>query len=29
VLLDLLKHDPQTSHVPIHVISGADKLDRR
>ncbi|HEX8527151.1 response regulator, partial [Allosphingosinicella sp.] len=26
VLLDLLKHDPDTSHVPIHVISGADKL---
>jgi HAMP domain-containing protein/signal transduction histidine kinase/CheY-like chemotaxis protein len=26
VLLDLLKHDPQTSHVPIHVISGADKI---
>jgi HAMP domain-containing protein/signal transduction histidine kinase/CheY-like chemotaxis protein len=26
VLLDLLKHDPQTSHVPIHVVSGADKL---
>ncbi|MDB5720160.1 MAG: response regulator, partial [Alphaproteobacteria bacterium] len=26
VLLDLLKHDPQTSHVPIHVISGADRL---
>jgi CheY-like chemotaxis protein len=26
VLLDLLKHDPQTRHVPIHVISGADKL---
>jgi CheY-like chemotaxis protein len=25
VLLDLLKHDPQTAHVPIHVISGADK----
>ncbi|MDQ3287617.1 MAG: HAMP domain-containing protein [Pseudomonadota bacterium] len=25
VLLDLLKHDPQTSHLPIHVISGADK----
>jgi HAMP domain-containing protein/signal transduction histidine kinase/CheY-like chemotaxis protein len=23
VLLDLLKHDPQTAHVPIHVISGA------
>jgi signal transduction histidine kinase/DNA-binding response OmpR family regulator/HAMP domain-containing protein len=27
VLLDLLKHDPQTAHLPIHVISGADKLD--
>jgi signal transduction histidine kinase/HAMP domain-containing protein/response regulator RpfG family c-di-GMP phosphodiesterase len=26
VLLDLLKHDPQTSHVPIHVVSGADKI---
>jgi len=25
VLLDLLKHDPQTSHQPIHVISGADE----
>jgi len=25
VLLDLLKHDPQTSHLPIHVISGADE----
>jgi CheY-like chemotaxis protein len=25
VLLDLLKHDPQTSHIPIHVISGADR----
>ena len=25
VLLDLVKHDPQTSHVPIHVISGADR----
>jgi len=24
VLLDLLKHDPQTSHVPIHVITGAE-----
>src|SRR4051812_5609826 len=24
VLLDLLKHDPQTSHIPIHVISGSD-----
>ncbi len=26
VLLDLLKHDPQTSHVPVHVISGVDAL---
>ncbi|MFL6858941.1 MAG: response regulator, partial [Allosphingosinicella sp.] len=26
VLLDLLKHDPQTSHIPIHVISGAGEL---
>ncbi|WP_342451859.1 HAMP domain-containing protein [Frateuria flava] len=26
VLLDLLKHDPQTMHMPIQVISGADKL---
>jgi CheY-like chemotaxis protein len=26
VLLDLLKHDPVTSHLPIHVISGADKV---
>jgi len=25
VLLDLLKHDPQTSHVPIHVISGTER----
>ena len=25
MLLDLLKHDPQTSHIPIHVISGADR----
>jgi HAMP domain-containing protein/signal transduction histidine kinase/CheY-like chemotaxis protein len=24
VLLDLLKHDPMTSGIPIHVISGAD-----
>jgi CheY-like chemotaxis protein len=24
VLLDLLKHDPDTSHIPIHVISGVD-----
>jgi CheY-like chemotaxis protein len=26
VLLDLLHHDPNTMHLPIHVISGADKL---
>jgi HAMP domain-containing protein/signal transduction histidine kinase/DNA-binding response OmpR family regulator len=26
VLLDLLKHDPQTRHLPIHVISGADEV---
>jgi signal transduction histidine kinase/CheY-like chemotaxis protein len=25
VLLDLLKHDPQTRHLPIHVISGVDR----
>ncbi|HEY1143667.1 MAG TPA: response regulator, partial [Sphingomicrobium sp.] len=25
VLLDLLKHDPETKHIPIHVISGADR----
>ncbi|MEO7277518.1 MAG: response regulator, partial [Sphingomicrobium sp.] len=25
VLLDLLKHDPETRHLPIHVISGADR----
>jgi len=25
VLLDLLKHDPETRDVPIHVISGKDK----
>jgi HAMP domain-containing protein/signal transduction histidine kinase/DNA-binding response OmpR family regulator len=25
VLLDLLKHDPETLHIPIHVISGADR----
>ena len=27
VLLDLLKHDPETGHVPIHVISGADRSE--
>jgi signal transduction histidine kinase/DNA-binding response OmpR family regulator len=26
VLLDLLKHDPNTAEVPIHIISGADNL---
>ena len=25
VLLDLLKHDPETQHIPIHIISGADR----
>jgi signal transduction histidine kinase/CheY-like chemotaxis protein/HAMP domain-containing protein len=25
VLLDLLKHDPDTGHIPIHVISGVDR----
>jgi len=25
VLLDLLKHDPDTRHVPIHVISGVER----
>ena len=24
VLLDLLKHDPLTAHIPVHVISGAE-----
>ena len=27
VLLDLLKHDPETSHVPIQVISGVDRIE--
>src|SRR5262249_22278893 len=27
VLLDLLKHAPDTSHVPIHVISGVDRSE--
>jgi signal transduction histidine kinase/HAMP domain-containing protein/DNA-binding response OmpR family regulator len=27
VLLDLLKHDPDTSHLPIHVVSGVDHSD--
>jgi CheY-like chemotaxis protein len=25
VLLDLLKHDPDTRHMPIHVVSGVDR----
>jgi CheY-like chemotaxis protein len=28
VLLDLLKHDPKTKDTPIHVISGADKVQK-
>ena len=27
VLLDLLKHDPDTRHLPIHVISGVDRSE--
>ena len=27
VLLDLLKHDPDTRHVPIHVISGIERRE--
>jgi signal transduction histidine kinase/HAMP domain-containing protein/DNA-binding response OmpR family regulator len=27
VLLDLLKHDAETSEIPIHVISGVDEAD--
>ena len=27
VLLDLLRHDPRSAHAPIHVISGADKVE--
>jgi HAMP domain-containing protein/signal transduction histidine kinase/DNA-binding response OmpR family regulator len=27
VLLDLLKHDPETCDLPIHVISGADRRE--
>jgi HAMP domain-containing protein/signal transduction histidine kinase/DNA-binding response OmpR family regulator len=26
VLLDLLKHDPLTCHLPIHVVSGSDNV---
>jgi HAMP domain-containing protein/signal transduction histidine kinase/CheY-like chemotaxis protein len=27
VLLDLLKHDPDTRHIPIHVISGKEEVE--
>jgi signal transduction histidine kinase/CheY-like chemotaxis protein/HAMP domain-containing protein len=27
-LLDLLKHDGQTRHIPVHVISGASEMQR-
>jgi CheY-like chemotaxis protein len=27
VLLDLLKHDPHTSHIPIHVVTGVDRSE--
>jgi len=27
VLLDLLKHDPDTRHIPIHVISGVERRE--
>ncbi|HEY0627025.1 MAG TPA: response regulator, partial [Allosphingosinicella sp.] len=26
VLLDLLKHDPDTQHIPVHVISGKEEV---
>jgi CheY-like chemotaxis protein/signal transduction histidine kinase len=28
VVLDQLKHTPETRHIPVHVISGADNLSR-
>jgi CheY-like chemotaxis protein len=28
VLLDRLKHDPDTRHIPVHIISGADEERR-
>jgi HAMP domain-containing protein/CheY-like chemotaxis protein len=28
VLLDRLKHDPETRHIPVHIISGADEEKR-
>ena len=27
VLFDLLRHDQKTSHIPVHVISGAEDID--
>ena len=27
VLLDLLRHDPDTANIPVHVISGAEQAD--
>jgi HAMP domain-containing protein/signal transduction histidine kinase/CheY-like chemotaxis protein len=27
VLFDLLRHDPKTRSIPIHIISGADKIE--
>ena len=27
VLLDLLRHDPDTGDIPVHVVSGADQAD--
>ena len=29
VLLDQLKHHPQTRHIPVHLISGAEEANRR
>ncbi len=27
VLLDLLRHEPESRDIPVHVISGADQAD--
>jgi CheY-like chemotaxis protein len=27
VLFDLLRHDPKTAAIPVHIISGADRID--
>jgi HAMP domain-containing protein/CheY-like chemotaxis protein len=29
VLLDRLKHDPETRHIPVHIISGSEEAERR